>query len=76
MHMHAAASQVVPAHQRQKREQQVRVNCLCGEQVAPVLARLGSPWCHECRDDPERRYRIVAESARVLSPDGEQPLAA
>jgi MFS family permease len=77
VHMHGAvSSEVVPAHQRQKREQQLLVSCLCGEQVAPVLARLGSPWCHECRDDPERRYRIIAESARALKADGEQPLAA
>lgn len=77
VHMHGAvSSEVVPAHQCQKREQQVLVSCLCGEQVAPVLARLGSPWCHECRDDPERRYRIIAESARTLNADGEQPLAA
>jgi MFS family permease len=77
VHMRGAlSSEVVPAHQRQKREQQVLVSCLCGEQVAPVLARLGSPWCHECRGDPERRYRIIAESARALNADGEQPLAA
>jgi hypothetical protein len=77
VHTHGAvSSEVVLAHQRQKREQQVLVRCLCGEQVAPVLARLGSPWCHDCRDDPERRYRIVAESARALNADGEQPLAA
>jgi len=75
--MHGAvSSEVVHAHQRQKREQQVLVRCLCGEQVAPILARLGSPWCHECRDDPERRYRIIAESARALKAAGEQPLAA
>jgi hypothetical protein len=49
---------------------------LCGEKVAPVLARLGSPWCHECRDDPQRRDRIIAESARASRTDGEQPLAA
>src|SRR5262249_13936581 len=77
VHMHrAVSSQVVPAPQSQKREQRVLVSCLCGEQVAPVLARLGSPWCHECRDDPERRYRIIAESNRPPSPDGELPLAA
>lgn len=77
VHKHGAvSSEVVPAHRRQKREQQVLVSCLCGEQVAPVLARLGSPWCHDCRDDPERRYRIIAESARALNADGEQPLAA
>jgi hypothetical protein len=77
VHMHrAVSSQFVPARQRRKREQQVLVSCLCGEQVAPVLARLGSPWCHECRADSERRYRILTESARALSADGDQPLAA
>jgi hypothetical protein len=77
VHMHGAlSSQVVPARQRRQREQQVLVSCLCGQEVAPVLARLGSPWCHECRADPERRYRILTESARALSADGEQPLAA
>jgi hypothetical protein len=76
-HMHvAASSQVVPARQRQNRERQLLVSCLCGERLAPILARLGSPWCHDCRDDPERRYRIVAESGRAMSADGEQLLAA
>jgi hypothetical protein len=77
VHMHRAlSSQAVPAHRRQKREQQALARCLCGEQVAPVLARLGSPWCHDCRGDSERRYRILAESARALSAEGDQPLAA
>jgi hypothetical protein len=56
-------------------EAKILVSCLCGEKVAPVLARLGSPWCHECRDDPERRNRIIAESARASRPNGELPLA-
>jgi hypothetical protein len=29
--------------------------CMCGEEIATVLARLGSPWCHDCRDDGGRR---------------------
>jgi hypothetical protein len=70
VHMHYAT------RKRHNREQQLLVSCLCGKQVAPILARLGSPWCHECRDDPERRYWIVATSARASSADGEQPLAA
>jgi hypothetical protein len=35
------------------------MTCLCGQELAPVLARLGSPWCHECREDEERLSRVV-----------------
>lgn len=70
------SSEVALVHQRQNREQQVLVTCFCGEQVAPVLARLGSPWCHECRDDADRRYRTLAKSSRALTAEREQPLAA
>ena len=69
-------SEVVLVHGRQNRDQQVLATCFCGEQVAPVLARLGSPWCHECRDDADRRYRVLAESLRALSAERERRLAA
>ena len=70
------SSEVVMVHNRQSREEQPLVICFCGEQVAPVLARLGSPWCHECRDDADRRYRVLAKSLRALTAEREQPLAA
>jgi superfamily I DNA/RNA helicase len=32
--------------------------------LALVLAQLGSTWCHDCRDDVERRYRVLVELKR------------
>ena len=33
--------------------------CLCGNELAPVLVRLGSVWCHDCREDEQRRYEVL-----------------
>jgi hypothetical protein len=38
--------------------------CLCGNALAPVLVDLASPWCHDCRDDQQRREVVLAELKR------------
>ncbi|MBD0348681.1 MAG: hypothetical protein ICV59_05980 [Thermoleophilia bacterium] len=43
---------------------------VCGLAIAPALSRLGSPRCHDCRDDGDRppgnsNGRYQAELARV-----------
>jgi hypothetical protein len=47
------------------------MTCLCGQQLAPVLARLGSPLCHDCRDDPEGLAQVLGKrptpTAEVVS---------
>jgi hypothetical protein len=37
------------------------MTCLCGQELAPVLARLGSPTCHDCRDEPERLSQVLGK---------------
>jgi hypothetical protein len=36
-----------------------RARCFCGGEIAPILSRLGSPWCHECRDSGDRRRQTM-----------------
>ncbi len=38
--------------------------CVCGNEIAPVLARLGSARCHDCRDNPSRYADAVDAALR------------
>jgi hypothetical protein len=42
--------------------------CMCGEEIASVLARLGSPWCHDCRDDGVRRAGALTAVKKRAAP--------
>jgi hypothetical protein len=35
--------------------------CLCGDRVATTLRDLGSLWCHDCREDADRRALVLQQ---------------
>jgi hypothetical protein len=48
----------------------VRAACLgCGGDIADVLVRLGSIWCHDCRGGGKSRVGGLPPTADVRPPD-------